>query len=341
MKRGPYLTKLRIKAKLSQNSVATELGYSPQLISLWEKDKAIPDLSIIGRYASILGVDLKSFIECKDKKKNNYADEMSFDISKFSSNLKILRKEKNLLQSDIANKLEINVKSIGSWENGSSTPSIDNFLILCKLFDKSVDELYFVFNDENKKEDEPKKKNKFFIPIIVITASLATGGTAAGLGIGLSKKRNNSFTSEEACEHIFDKNVIEATYEEEGKEIYTCSICGYTYEEVLPKKEHHYSDTYSYNEEFHYHSCIDEGYESLVDSYNEHHYSSNITNPTFDNDGHATYTCIDCGYSHEEALPKLIHQYSNEWSGDRAYHYHSCTDEGYEDLRIANMKKIA
>lgn len=337
MTRGQYLIKLRIKAKLSQNSVANELGYSPQLISLWEKDKATPDISVIGKYASILNVDLKSFIECKDKKKNNHCDEMNFDISKFSSNLKLLRKEKNLLQSDVATKLNINIKSIGSWENGSSTPSIDNFLTLCKLFDKSVDELYFVFTDENKTDEDEssKKKNKFILPIIIPLVVLTAGGTATGIGIGVSRSRKNSNNTqniEESCEHVFDKTTIDATYEADGKETYVCSLCGYSYEEILPKLEHHYSDTYSFDNECHYHYCIDDGYEDLVDSYTEHHFSSNVTNPTFDNDGHATYTCVDCGYSHEEVLPKLIHRYSNEWSGDRAYHYHSCIDEGYEDL---------
>lgn len=39
MKRGKFLAKLHIKAGLSQNDVAEKLNYSPQLVSLWEKDK--------------------------------------------------------------------------------------------------------------------------------------------------------------------------------------------------------------------------------------------------------------------------------------------------------------
>lgn len=69
MNRGSFLIKQRNKVGLTQADIADKLGYSSQLVSLWEKDKAVPDLSIISQYASILGIDLKGFIDCKDRNK--------------------------------------------------------------------------------------------------------------------------------------------------------------------------------------------------------------------------------------------------------------------------------
>ena len=130
MNRGSFLIKQRNKVGLTQADIADKLGYSSQLVSLWEKDKAVPDLSIISQYASILGIDLKGFIDCKDRNKNNYSNDKRFDASKFASNLRFLRKEKELLQSDIARKTNTNIKTVGSWENGASVPSIECFKIL-------------------------------------------------------------------------------------------------------------------------------------------------------------------------------------------------------------------
>ena len=99
MKRGKFLAKLRIKVGLSQNDIAEALNYSPQLVSLWELDKAQPDLRIISKYASLLNVDLKAFINVEEKLRNNNCKEKEFDPDKFASNLRLLRKQKNLLQN--------------------------------------------------------------------------------------------------------------------------------------------------------------------------------------------------------------------------------------------------
>lgn len=58
MNRGVFLSELRKSRGLSQNDIASFLGYSPQLISLWEKDKASTYLAIIGKYANKLDIDL-------------------------------------------------------------------------------------------------------------------------------------------------------------------------------------------------------------------------------------------------------------------------------------------
>ena len=335
MKRGSFLFDLRNKKGLSQSDVANKLGYTPQLVSLWEKDRAIPDLSIISKYASLLGIDLEGFINCKEQKKNDNCVNRSFDIKKFSTNLRYLRKKNNLFQSDLATKLGVNVKTIVYWENGSSIPSIDNFLTLCEVFKTSFDELYFVYKEESVIQD--KKKRNLFLPIFLpIVITLAIGGTATGIVVGVNQrnKNNNIVSTSSICNHQFKKDTIEPSYELEGKDVYTCELCGYAYEEVIPKLEHHYSENYEYDSEYHYHRCIDEGYEDLINDKEEHHFSSSIREATFEREGLGVFTCIKCGYSYEEIYPKLEHHYSEEWSYTKQYHYHACVDEGYEDLFI-------
>ena len=291
MKRGKYLTRLRLKAGLSQNDVAEKLNYSPQLVSLWEKDKSDLDLRIVSKYAKLLNVDLKSFILLKDKKRNNNCVDKEFDINKFSNNLRFLRKDRKLLQSDIAKKTKTNVKTVGSWESGASTPTIDNFIILCSIFNKSFDELYFVYTSN---EEEEHIKRKKLIPIFIPIVVLLVGGTTTGITIGVTssnkKKENNSNENTEHV-HKFSTSTKEATYDHDGLITYTCE-CGYSYTETIPQLIHKYSENYSYNNHYHYRPCIDEGYEDLFIDKEAHDIHSHIEGDS------KTYSCSMCDFSY-------------------------------------------
>lgn len=59
-------------------------------------------------------------------------------IGKFIANL---RKEKNLTQEDLADKLNITSKSISRWENGRTLPDISLMQDLCQILGVTVDEL--------------------------------------------------------------------------------------------------------------------------------------------------------------------------------------------------------
>lgn len=194
MSRGEFLSNLRKKRGLSQSDIASLLGYSPQLVSLWEKDKASPDLSVVGEYAKALSIDLVGFIDCKEQKDNGFCIDKSFDIKKFSSFIKQLRKEKGLTQSELAKEIGVNVKNIGTWENMSSSPSIDQFITLTKFFNLSYDELYFCYKDDSSvitSSSNNKNKNKYIIPILISIGALVIGGVATGIGIIFSNNRNS------------------------------------------------------------------------------------------------------------------------------------------------------
>lgn len=52
-----------------------------------------------------------------------------------------LRKEKNLTQIQLAEKLQVTNKAVSKWETGNGYPDIDSLLALSKVFDVSVNEL--------------------------------------------------------------------------------------------------------------------------------------------------------------------------------------------------------
>lgn len=95
-------------------------------------------------------------------------------IGKF---IALLRKENNLTQEDLADKLRVNVKSVSRWENGKNMPDISLLPSLCKILGISLEEL---FAGEKLKQEKRQKvyddilfksllKNKKSKKIFIIT----------------------------------------------------------------------------------------------------------------------------------------------------------------------------
>lgn len=78
---------------------------------------------------------------------------------KLSENLKKLRKENNLSQEQLAEKLGVSRQAVSKWESGQSYPEMDKVLLICKLFNYNIDELM----NENIKEVEENKQSKINI----------------------------------------------------------------------------------------------------------------------------------------------------------------------------------
>lgn len=73
----------------------------------------------------------------------------------FKENLKKLRKEKNISQEQLAEKLNISRQAISKWESGKAYPDIDNLILLRDIFNVSLDELMV-----NEKADKEKSINQ-------------------------------------------------------------------------------------------------------------------------------------------------------------------------------------
>ena len=63
------------------------------------------------------------------------------DYNKIGTFITNERKEKNLTQAKLAEKLFVSEKTISKWENGTSDPSTSNLIALAKLYGVSVEQL--------------------------------------------------------------------------------------------------------------------------------------------------------------------------------------------------------
>ena len=62
---------------------------------------------------------------------------------KFADNLKKLRIENNLSQTALAEKLNVNFRTVSAWENSICEPSLEMLVKLSDLFNESIDDLIF------------------------------------------------------------------------------------------------------------------------------------------------------------------------------------------------------
>lgn len=85
----------------------------------------------------------------------------------FGEKLASLRKQANLTQNDLADKLNVSRQAITKWENGVGLPDIDNLTKIASLFNTTIDELidYKVesvkFENDTTTESIDKENSKF------------------------------------------------------------------------------------------------------------------------------------------------------------------------------------
>ena len=77
----------------------------------------------------------------------------------FNEKLKMLRKEGNLTQEELAEKLNVSRQAITKWESGDGTPDIENLKQLSIVFNTTIDEL--VKEDKNVTIEQKEQYNYF------------------------------------------------------------------------------------------------------------------------------------------------------------------------------------
>ena len=106
--------------------------------------------------------------------------------------------------------------------------------------------------------------------------------------------------------HTYGERIeYEATFEEAGYVIYTCTVCGHEKEEAgAPVKEHSFSSIWSVDDTAHWHGCTDAGYEDLIADYQLHGEDNEqiLYSPTETETGLAQYTCNVCGHTFQRIL---------------------------------------
>ena len=75
---------------------------------------------------------------------------------KFNNKLKVLRKQFNLTQEEMAERLDVSRQAITKWESGEGMPDIDNLKQIAELFGTTIDDLV-----ADEKEVEPRAPEMF------------------------------------------------------------------------------------------------------------------------------------------------------------------------------------
>lgn len=80
----------------------------------------------------------------------------------FAHRLKQLRKDADLTQKGLAEKLNLTQSTIAYYENGRKMPTLENAKLIAKLFSTGLDYLLGISNDESI---VPAEKEKKTIPV--------------------------------------------------------------------------------------------------------------------------------------------------------------------------------
>ena len=115
------------------------------------------------------------------------------DQIKIGSFLKELRKEKNLTQENLAEKLNVSNRTISRWETGSNMPDIGMLVEIAEFYDVSIPE---IINGERKSENmnqETKETGKQRI----------IGALLSGFGIFVIVSALSIFPSESSWGSIY------------------------------------------------------------------------------------------------------------------------------------------
>ena len=82
--------------------------------------------------------------------------------SNFAENLRRIRKENNLSQEQLADKLGVSRQSVTKWESQQAYPEMDKVIQLCNMFNLNIDELLNKDIKEVREEKESKNRvNKY------------------------------------------------------------------------------------------------------------------------------------------------------------------------------------
>ena len=138
------------------------------------------------------------------------------------------------------------------------------------------------------------------------------------------------------CQHVWDNGKVtkEPTETETGIKTYTCTLCGETKTETIPKLTHEHN----YNTVVTAPTCTEKGYtthtcscgDSYVDTYVDalgHAWDNGkvTKEPTETETGTKTFTCTRCGETKTETIPKLTHEHNY----NAVVTAPTCTEKGY------------
>ena len=79
-------------------------------------------------------------------------------------NIRVLRKEKNMTQEDLASALHVTRQAVSSWERGGSCPDFDTLKLRADVLEATPEQLLYGEQAEKKVH---RRKVGYFLPVLV------------------------------------------------------------------------------------------------------------------------------------------------------------------------------
>ena len=161
------------------------------------------------------------------------------DQIKIGQFIKTIRKEKNLTQREVAEKLNISEKTVSKWETGSGLPEVSLMLPLCQLLGISVNELlsgerldekqYVERAEQNMMaliQTKAEAKTKLVLAVVVALVTLLAGFTLILLVNFLEMQTWLKIVLTVGGFLIILTGIAVACVLEKGAGVYECRHCG-------------------------------------------------------------------------------------------------------------------
>ncbi len=81
------------------------------------------------------------------------------NLEKIGNKIADLRKQNNMLQNELADRLYVTHQAVSKWENGKSIPSIEILYEITKLFQVSID---YLLDDSDIRDDDYETQLRIF-----------------------------------------------------------------------------------------------------------------------------------------------------------------------------------
>lgn len=88
-----------------------------------------------------------------------------------SENIRKFRKEKNMSQDELAEKVGVSRQSISLWETNQAQPTIDNIMVLARIFNVSTDALLSTEAIKTEPQKNPKAGRSLALPLIIVSVT--------------------------------------------------------------------------------------------------------------------------------------------------------------------------
>lgn len=129
----------------------------------------------------------------------------------FTEKLNQLRREKGLSQEQLAEKLHVSRQAVSKWETGEAQPDMSKLLLMCDVFNVSMDELcgrQAVPNVE--KQEAPSRRSLFnWLCAVLLAAGLLIGLAGGYFGQVVFRDKADQTASQSTAEQTTSQDTID------------------------------------------------------------------------------------------------------------------------------------